>query len=372
MSTNFLLLKLGMAAILWRIVFCEYIRTEAYRPQLAKMLSKMCCVAYGDDDESIQVNMIENGYHILQSTLPGNSMFYTFPNTGWFGASLRFFVAVDYHPWTVTEHPTSRKKMFIVFQGTALHLGQISEEVAKTVFQTFKSLFKANEDPLKLNAYFKEKFDIMWPSIEAILAQPQYKNYRVYFTGHSLGGAFASLAAYYTFTKKLRDRWLINVYTFGQPRVGGWEYARQFDEMAFYSSYRIVNQKDIIPHLPACRDSLWDKGYMDEELWLYPNACGRIKRDYNRSSKYFHHGREIWYKNGMDGDVNDFIQNTLFDYDCMLEDVEQRSAQIRLDKKIAKAKSEKIAKLMNSHIADQERMLGRKLQNHGRHFTNFV
>jgi hypothetical protein len=51
------------------------------------------------------------------------------------------------------------------------------------------------------------------------------KDYDLIFTGHSLGGALASLAAAQTRVEGLRRSEQITLYTFGQPRIGNYEFA---------------------------------------------------------------------------------------------------------------------------------------------------
>ena len=64
----------------------------------------------------------------------------------------------------------------------------------------------------------------MIKNIEEVANKYPYLN-KVYFTGHSLGGTMAVLASYFFNSafdlKKLEN----NVYTYGMPRVGNFEFA---------------------------------------------------------------------------------------------------------------------------------------------------
>jgi triacylglycerol lipase len=70
---------------------------------------------------------------------------------------------------------------------------------------------------------------------------------RHYFTGHSLGGAIAVLAAA-TFS----DRATV-VYTYGQPRVGDQTFSDAYDSVLGDVTFRYVNNYDIVPHVPPKR-----------------------------------------------------------------------------------------------------------------------
>ena len=66
-------------------------------------------------------------------------------------------------------------------------------------------------------------------------------------TGHSLGGALATMA-----TASLQEN-NINVaglYTFGQPRVGDLSFTRQLNNNLAGKVFRFVNNNDIVPHVP--------------------------------------------------------------------------------------------------------------------------
>lgn len=100
---------------------------------------------------------------------------------------------------------------------------------------------------------------------KAVDANPTYS---VIFTGHSLGGAVANLAA--VAFKKERPKTSVSIYTYGQPRAGNSNYAEYVNKNV-PENYRVVHKKDIVPHKPSY--------YI----------------------QYRHSGTEIWYKDGMKG-----------------------------------------------------------------------
>eukprot|EP00180_Rhodochaete_pulchella_P000365 Plantae.Rhodophyta-Rhodochaete_pulchella.ctg12569.p1 GENE.Plantae.Rhodophyta-Rhodochaete_pulchella.ctg12569~~Plantae.Rhodophyta-Rhodochaete_pulchella.ctg12569.p1 ORF type:complete len:856 (-),score=98.18 Plantae.Rhodophyta-Rhodochaete_pulchella.ctg12569:27-2594(-) len=74
---------------------------------------------------------------------------------------------------------------------------------------------------------------------------------RVLVTGHSLGGALATLCAFDMATSlKGTPRNLISLRTFGSPRVGNRAFTRRF-AAAVHDSFRIVNRYDIVTSVPA-------------------------------------------------------------------------------------------------------------------------
>lgn len=86
---------------------------------------------------------------------------------------------------------------------------------------------------------------------------------RIIVTGHSLGGALATLCAVdlqYNFPKQIH----IEIYTFGAPRVGNAGFQESFNERV-PRSYRIIYGMDIVPALPR----VW-QGYrhVDTEVRL--------------------------------------------------------------------------------------------------------
>ncbi|KAL0376860.1 UNVERIFIED_CONTAM: Lipase, partial [Sesamum calycinum] len=75
--------------------------------------------------------------------------------------------------------------------------------------------------------------------------------WHIYVTGHSLGGALATLLALELSSSQLAKHGAISVtmYNFGSPRVGNRRFAEVYNEKV-KDSWRVVNHRDIIPTVP--------------------------------------------------------------------------------------------------------------------------
>jgi hypothetical protein len=92
---------------------------------------------------------------------------------------------------------------------------------------------------------FADALEVVWKPLENRLNQ--LNDRRVWFTGHSLGGALASLAAF------RRGSQSAGLYTFGSPRVGNGEFAAALDGRLSDKSIRYVNDHDAVTHVPPER-----------------------------------------------------------------------------------------------------------------------
>ncbi len=73
----------------------------------------------------------------------------------------------------------------------------------------------------------------------------------LYITGHSLGGAMATLAAAKIHEDaEIQPNLLQGVYTFGQPAVGDRSFGHQCERRFGDVFHRHVYRKDVVPHLP--------------------------------------------------------------------------------------------------------------------------
>lgn len=89
---------------------------------------------------------------------------------------------------------------------------------------------------------FKRAFNVIRPQLDPIL-QRLAAGRSIWFCGHSLGAALATLAAdHYAHTR--------GVCTFGSPRVGDLTFARAFSAKLAGNSLRYVNDHDVVTHVP--------------------------------------------------------------------------------------------------------------------------
>lgn len=76
-------------------------------------------------------------------------------------------------------------------------------------------------------------------------ASTTYSNYQIAVTGHSLGGAIASLAA-----AQLRNSgYTVALYNYGSPRIGGTKISSYITNQAG-GNYRVTHWNDPVPKLP--------------------------------------------------------------------------------------------------------------------------
>jgi len=83
---------------------------------------------------------------------------------------------------------------------------------------------------------FKDALDLVWADVNAALEQIECP---VFYTGHSLGAALATLAASLKPPQAL--------YTFGLPLTGNSDFAESLSQVAIY---RVVNNRDVVTTLP--------------------------------------------------------------------------------------------------------------------------
>ena len=104
----------------------------------------------------------------------------------------------------------------------------------------------------EVQTYWKRGFEELWSSMKTEVKDlvSQNPSYQLWVTGHSLGGAIASLASTWLSNNSFAPRKNIILYTFGMPRVGNYDYALQHDQLV-NNSWRVVNHNDIVPHFPT-------------------------------------------------------------------------------------------------------------------------
>lgn len=94
----------------------------------------------------------------------------------------------------------------------------------------------------RLHSGFKQQYDDVAGRVEMALDDAAVRGKPLFITGHSLGGAVATIAA----RRLSADRRIAACYTFGSPRVGTEEWVSRIKTPI----YRIVNSADPVPTLP--------------------------------------------------------------------------------------------------------------------------
>lgn len=77
------------------------------------------------------------------------------------------------------------------------------------------------------------------------IAELQQSGRKFYLSGHSLGGALATLTAYLS-TETIN---IDGIYTFGQPPVGNAGFRQCYDAQLLEKTFRFVNYKDVVPRV---------------------------------------------------------------------------------------------------------------------------
>ncbi|CAI5449254.1 unnamed protein product [Caenorhabditis angaria] len=153
------------------------------------------------------------------------------------------------------------------FRGTQSFM-QLIEEANESVFSS-QTAWSAGG---KVSKYFADAFNLIWTSgmkDDFTTLIHKYPNYEIWVTGHSLGGAMASLAASFIVSNKLVTASNVKLITYGQPRTGNTDFANAHDAQLPYS-FRLTHNRDVVPHIP-------NEGF----------------------EGYHHHKTEVWYKESM-------------------------------------------------------------------------
>lgn len=157
---------------------------------------------------------------------------------------------------------STRKRLVVAFRGT--------EQAKWKDLLTDLMLVPTGLNPERIGGDFKEEvqvhsgfrsaYDSVRPRLISVIKKaigfiddasgPQFK-WHVYCTGHSLGGALATLLALELSSSQLAKIGAISVtmYNFGSPRVGNRKFAEVYNEKV-KDSWRVVNHRDIIPTVP--------------------------------------------------------------------------------------------------------------------------
>ncbi|OKH18757.1 lipase family protein [[Limnothrix rosea] IAM M-220] len=223
----------------------------------AKSLSKanLVCLAYCANLIYQPKQKIEASLKNLGFDLEGRNFFLSNPDT-----DTQCFVVGD------------RQKIIIAFRGSERKIADwaTNTKAIRTNFSEDKTLGTVHRG-------FNAALNSLWPELETEIQALRTANQTIWLTGHSLGGALATLA-----TAKLHlDNSQIPVsglYTFGQPRVGSQKFSIAFNSQLKNITFRCVNNNDVVTRVPP---QIF--GYSHVGRLMYFDARGRLRNDRNLS-----------------------------------------------------------------------------------------
>ncbi|KAJ7955513.1 Fungal lipase-like [Quillaja saponaria] len=167
---------------------------------------------------------------------------------------------------------SGRRRLVVAFRGT--------EQARWKDLITDLMLVPAGLNPERIGGDFKQEVQVFRTRIISLIrlaigylddnAELLLK-WHIYVTGHSLGGALATLLALELSSSQLAKRGAISLtmYNFGSPRVGNRRFAEVYNENV-RDSWRVVNHRDIIPTVPR----LMGYCHVAEPVYL---AAGEVK-----------------------------------------------------------------------------------------------
>lgn len=130
------------------------------------------------------------------------------------------------------------------------------------------------------------------------------KGYNLWVVGHSLGGAFATVFTSFLGKEDWVDKEGTMLITFGSPRVGDWDFARNL-EFHFPNIYRIVHQRDLVVHIPP-QTTNWQR-VTDIGAYIYNVLKWDLEATFINWNNPYHVGKLILYDNDM-SDMDDYTQ----------------------------------------------------------------
>jgi predicted lipase len=133
------------------------------------------------------------------------------------------------------------------------------------------------------NNLFVNVYSQLWHCLEL---NPTYK---LFITGHSSGGAIATLFGY-LISKELTER-KIQIVSFASPRIGNLAFKRDFKQRTNLKHWRITNQHDFVPRIPY-----FGFHHVGEKIYIKKRNCICCFKE------YCHHLSISYYKSLLDSE----------------------------------------------------------------------
>jgi len=209
--------------------------TTKYRPVNAYWLGKAASLAYDNEPK------IKREVH------------------SWGFSNFRFFDQADTQAFI-----TGKEDMIIIaFRGTQPE--KLQDWINDADFDLVDGPFG------KVHDGFYRALGRVWRDVAKAIKEFQDQGQSLWFTGHSLGAALATLAVA---TLRAEDKPVHGLYIFGQPRTGDRSFATNFNADFKPRCFRFVNNNDVVTRVP-----LRTMNYSHVGTFLYFDKDGNLTDD---------------------------------------------------------------------------------------------
>jgi triacylglycerol lipase len=238
------------------------LRQSAYDNRLAMFLAAICSQTYDQFGNASGQFVVPAGYRIAEQ----------FEAKSFGGQWERFGFILE-----------SDDRIVLAFRGTSSTTDWISDVIASQ--EKYKCVKNAGLTHRGIsNIYYSAR-----PAIIPALTKLSASGKPLYITGHSLGGALATLSAMDVKAHTGFDSPV--VYTFGAPRVGDPTFAGVYSDKVT-ASYRVYNRLDAVPLLPP----LTYKPPRKETTYRYMHVRKGIPLQFNTGSVSGNHFIGSYYR----------------------------------------------------------------------------
>ena len=145
--------------------------------------------------------------------------------------------------------------IFVVYRGTDNMKNVVTDaNLTMSKFPTFGQVFAGSKVHTGfVKSYYSSRLELL-NLMRVLLEDPNNKDHNIIITGHSLGGALASIASLdmaATLGVVGISRYKrLSSFTYGSPRVGNIKFAEAYNAI-IPNTFRIANTNDVIPKLPT-------------------------------------------------------------------------------------------------------------------------
>lgn len=162
-----------------------------------------------------------------------------------------------YNELVIFGYDTIYNSIFIGFRGSSNIQNWISD--IKIIL-----IHPYADNSIAVDKGFYDLYDILKPDVMSIISDMtrKYGTKKLFITGHSLGGALATISAF-DIMYNVFPYDVSYLITFGSPRVGNVYFSDYFNAYSIYSK-RITHYYDIVPHVP---EEFLGYKHISNEIW---------------------------------------------------------------------------------------------------------